>query len=76
MFEYRDLTPINFIVDFLENIIAVLYFSQEVVVNLAWFEHIGEHVEALDVWLKAAAGVFDRRALVDLERPVGGLGEK
>ena len=64
------------IVDLGEDVVAGFYFGQEVVVDLAGVEHGGEHVKALDVRLETAGGVFDRCALIDLESPVGGLGEE
>ena len=86
------LAAINAVVDLGEDIVAGFDLSEQVELFRAQSyafrrfprtaeavtlnEHIGEHIETLDVRLEPAGRIFDRRALIDLERPVGGLGKE
>jgi len=46
------------------------------VIDVASVEHFGKQIEAVDVRLEAARGVFNRCALIDLERPITRLSKE
>ena len=64
------------IIDLGEDVVTIFDLGEQIVIYVTCVQHFGEQVEAVDVRLKAAGRVFNRRALVDLKSPVGGLGEK
>lgn len=67
---------VSTVVDLGEDIIPILDLGEQIVIDIARLEHFGEHVKPLDVRLETPRRILHGRALIDLESPVGGLGEE